>query len=306
MKYPSAIAKVIIILLLGTVCVSCEKSSFSPLTTPSALPIVNLDELNFQDPETRQHFVALNQCIYNFIDENWTTIPYQQHGNFYQSSWCQGTGAKSDCRIAGSTIDIRDQRVLSLYTITYPQEFPTVFGLGFEALWVPAETGWGAHFSFSEYGGGTVGDHWGVRFDRHTTLTDQSNSTALFWSSVQYQIQETLVDYSFNLPLRDDLALYLKSPEAMRTRRLEQIRALAQKVKTTIETHQAKTCDLGPYQNDGIPPVCTLRLLTPEEETEELVKAENIFSDQEQILNENYQELYTTWMNAFPLDQCWP
>ncbi len=306
MKYPSAIAKVIIILLLGMISVGCEKSMFAPLPTPSALPIVNLDELNFKDTETKQHFISLNQCIDNFIDENWTTIPYQQHGNFYQSSWCQGSGVKPDCRTAESTIDIRDQHVLSLNTLTYPQEFPAVFGLGIEALRVPPGTGWGVHFSFSENGGGVVGDHWGVRFDKYNTLSGQSESTVILWSYIEYKIQETLVQYSFNLPLRDDLALYLKSPEAMRTRRLEQIQALAQKVKTTIETHQVMTCDLGLYQNDGIPPECTLRPLTPEEETEELVKAEKYFSDQEQILNESYQELYTAWMVAFPLDQCWP
>ncbi len=257
MKYFSAIVKVIIILLLGTVCVSCGKISFSPLKTPSALPIVNPGELNFQDPETRQHFISLDRCINNFIDENWTSIPYQLNGNFYQTSWCHGTGATSDCRIAGSTIDNRDQQVLSLNTLTYPQEFPAFFGLGFEALRVPPGTGWGVHFSFSENGGSVVGDHWGVRFDKYSTLSGQSESTVILWSYVEYKIQETLVQYSFNLPLRDDLALYLKSPEAMRTRRLEQIRALAQKAKTTIETHQAKTCDLGPYENNGIPPECT-------------------------------------------------
>ena len=306
MKYTSAIAKVIIILLLGTMCVSCEKSVFSILMKPTALPIINPDKLNFKDAETRQHFTSLNRCINYFIDVRWTAIPYRLNGNFCQSSWCQGTGVKSGCRIAKSTIDNRDQHVLSLYTLTYPQEFPSVFGLGFEALWVPPGTGWGAHFSFSENGGGVVGDHWGVRFDKYNTLKDQSESTVILWSTDQYQIQETLVEYSFNLPLRDDLALYLKSAEAMRTRRLEQIRALAQKVKTTIETHQAKTCDLGPYQDNGIPPECTLRSLTPEEETGELVKAETYFSEQEKILNENYQELYTAWMKAFPLDQCWP
>jgi hypothetical protein len=306
MKYTSAIAKAIIILLLGTICVSCEKSMFSILMRPTALPIINPDNLNFKDTETKLHFESLNRCINNFIDVRWKAIPYHLYGNFCQASWCQGSGAKSDCRIAESTIDNRDQHVLSLNTLTYPQEFPAVFGLGFEALRVPPGTGWGVHFSFSENGGSVVGDHWGVRFDKYNTLTDQSESTVILWSYDEYKIQDTRVQYSFNLPLRDDLALYLKSPEAMRTRRLEQIRALAQKVKTTIETHQAKTCDLGPYQNDGIPPECTPRLLTPEEETEELVKAEKIFSDQEQILNENYQELYAAWMNAFPMDQFWP
>ena len=179
MKYKSAAIQVIFFLLIGTVCVSCGKSPISPTLTPSAFPIVNPDELNFQDPETREHFISLDRCINNFIDENWTTIPYQLHGNFYQTSWCQGAGAKPDCRIAGSTINDRDQQIFSLYTLTYPQEFPAVFGLGFDALWVPAETGWGVHFSFSENGGSVVGDHWGVRFDKYKTLTDQSESTVI-------------------------------------------------------------------------------------------------------------------------------
>jgi len=306
MKFASAAAQVIFFLFLVTVSVGCEKISFSPVMAPTNLPIVNTDKLNFQDSKTKQHFVSLNQCINNIIDANWTAIPYQLYGNFYKSSWCHGTGATSDCRITSSTVDNRDQHVLSLYTLTYPQDYSTVFGLGLDALWVPAEAGWGAHFSFSENGRGIIGDHWGVRFDKYTTLTDQIESTAVLWSYDQYQIQETLVEYSFDLPLRDDLALYLKSPEAMRIRRLEQIQALAQKVKTTIETHQATICDLGPSLNNGIPPKCTPRSLTPEEEVEELVKAEKYFSDQAQILNENYQELYPAWLKAFPMDQCWP
>jgi len=306
MKFASVAAHVIFCMLLAAVCVSCEKSSFSPTMAPTNLPVVSPEKLNFQDPETGQHFVSLNQCINTIIDANWTAIPYQLYGNFYRSNWCHGTGATSDCRIASSTVDNRDLHVLSLYTLIYPQEYSAAFGLGLDALWVPAETGWGAHFSFSENGGGIVGDHWGVRFDKYTPLPDQIESTAVLWSQDQYQIQETLVAYSFDLPLRDDLALYLKSAEAMRNRRLEQIQALAQKVKTTIETHQASICDKGPYLNNGIPPVCTPRSLTPKEETEELLKAEKFFSDEEQILDENYQELYIAWMKAFPMDQCWP
>ncbi len=306
MKSASATAQVLFVLLLAAVSVSCEKSTFSPGAAPTGLPVVDADKLNFQDSETRQHFVSLNQCINNIIDAKWTAIPYQLSGNLYKSSWCQGTGTTSDCRIASSTLDHRDQHVLSLFTLTYLQDFPTAFGLGLDTLWVPAETGWGAQFSFSENGAGIIADQWGVRFDRYTSPTDQSELTAVLGSYDQYQIQETLVTYSFGLPLRDDLALYLKSAEAMRIRRLEQIQALAQKVKATIETHQAAICDWGPNLNNGIPPKCTPRSLTPEEEAVELLKADKNFSDQEQIMNENYQELYTAWMKAFPMDQCWP
>jgi hypothetical protein len=208
--------------------------------------------------------------------------------------------------MASSTEDARDQHILSLYTLTYPQDLSTAFGLGMEALWVPTTTGWGALFSFSENGEGIIGNYWGVRFKKYTTSTGQSEAMTFLSSYDQYQILETRVGYSFGLPLREDLAPYLKSAEAMRARRLEQIQALTQIVKTTIETHQATTCDLGSYQGNGIPPNCSPRPLTPVEETDELAKAENYFFDQTQVLNENYQDLHAAWMKAFPMDQCWP
>ena len=149
-----------------------------------------------------------------------------------------------------------------------------------EALWVPTQTGWGALFTFSENGDGIIGDYWGVRFKKYTTSADQIEANTVLSFYDQYQVQETLVGYGFDLPLQDDLSRYLKSAEAMRARGLEQIQALEQKVKTTIETHQATICDSGPYLGDGIPPKCTPRSLTPEEETAELAKAETYFSDQ--------------------------
>lgn len=308
MKFTSAATQVILLLFLATASVGCEKRSFSLTPTPTDLSSINVDKLNFQDFETKQHFDSLNQCVNNVIDTSWTAIPYQLYGDFYRSTWCRGSGVTSDCRMASSTEDNRDQHTLTLYTITYPQDRSTAFGLGIGARWVPAEPGWGAHFYFRENGDAVrIRDDWGVTFYKYAASTDQIESTTVLSSYDQYQIQETLVGYSFDLPLRDDLALYLTSAEAMRDRRLEQIQALAQKVKTTIETHQATICgDLGPYLNDGIPPKCTPRSLTPEEETDEVAKAEHYFSDQKQILNENYQDLYATWMKAFPMDQCWP
>ena len=306
MKFKSAAAQVLLLLLLATLSMGCEKRLLPSTPTPSRLPGISIDKLNFKDLETKQHFDSLNQCVNKIIDKNWTVIPYQIYGNFYQSKWCQGSGVTSDCRISESTENNRDQYILSLYTLSYSEDFSSAFGLGIKALWVPTKTGWGANFSFSENGDSIIGDYWGVKFNKYTTAADSAESTTVLSLNDQYKIQETQVGYSFDLPLRDDLALYLKSAEAMRARRLEQIQALAQKVKTTIETHQATICDLEPYTGNGIPPKCNPRPLTPEEETDELAKAETYFSDQKQILNENYQDLYATWMKAFPMDQCWP
>jgi hypothetical protein len=86
MKYTSAIAKAIIILLLGMICAGCEKSVFSILMRPTPLPIINPDNLNFKDTETKQHFESLSRCIINFVDVRWKAIPYHVYGNFCQAS----------------------------------------------------------------------------------------------------------------------------------------------------------------------------------------------------------------------------
>ena len=306
MRFTSATTQVILLLLLATAIVGCEKRPLSLAPTPTDFPSINVDKLNFQDFETKQHFDSLNQCVNDIIDTSWTTIPYQLNGNSYRSTWCHGSGVSSDCQTARSTEENRDLHILTLSTLTYPQDPSAVFGLGIGALWAPAEPGWGAHFYFRENGDAArISDDWSLIFYKYTASTIES--TAVFSFYDQYQIQETHVGYSFGLPVRADLAHYLKSAEAMRTRRLEQIQGLAQIVKTTIETHQATICgDLGPYLDNGIPPACIQRSLTPKEETDELAKAENYFSDQKEILNENYQDLYAAWMKAFPMDQCWP
>jgi len=92
----------------------------------------------------------------------------------------------------------------------------------------------------------------------------------------------------------------------MRDRGLAQNQALEQKVITAIPSNQITTCDHGPYQGDGIPPQCTPRPLTPEEEEEELELAEVYFAEQDQLLRNHHREMYEAWMMTFPFNECWP
>jgi hypothetical protein len=300
-----AVSRVIFSLLLAILCVGCKKDLLSSLRIPTETPAIRIDQLQFESTITKQQYSSLSQCIDNLVDTNWKTLPYEIYGNFVRSSWCRGTGTGTDCQIGGST-DRHDQHIFRLFTFTYQQSFPAVFGLGFEALWAPADAGWCAHFTFSENGKGILADHWGVIFKKYGLPSEPIETTIHIWSYYQYTILETQVFHSSGLPLRDDLALYLETPEAMRNRFLEHIQALAQKVETAINTHSVETCDYGPYLGDGIPPECTLRPLAVEEEEEELIKANEYFSDQERIMNDNYREMYGVWMKAFPMDQCWP
>jgi hypothetical protein len=121
-----------------------------------------------------------------------------------------------------------------------------------------------------------------------------------------YSIFETSINYSPGLPIREDLALYLAGPEAMRDRGLDQVQALADMVKEQVSAHQVPACDPNPYQGGGVNPGCTSRPMTPAEETAELARAAAYFADQEGLLRDQYQEMFTAWMSAFPLDQQWP
>jgi hypothetical protein len=287
--------------LLLSGMLACQ--SFEPV--PASTPAPGPDALHFADPETGRRFRALDRCIADLTDESWHTTGYQLNGNFYTSSSCSGAGSRSDCVMAEGTLKDRDQHVVRLYTLYY-NDFPTVYGLGLETLWVPPATGWGANFYFSEGGQTTVGEGWGVNFNRYDAAEGNPNEVVSLGDGYRYDVLKTTVDQHSESTLRDDLASYLAGPEAMRDRGLAQLQALSQKVISTISSHQASTCDPGPYKGNGIPPECPPRPLTAEEETEELTRARAYFAGQEQLLDENYQSMYAAWMQAFPLNQCWP
>ncbi len=282
---------------------------FSTPVTSTPQSVIGVDKLLFADADTGDRFRALDGCIKKLVDDTWKTTSYQLVGNFYMSDWCNGAGSPTDCQIAYSTIDNRDQHIISLDTLFYSQDYPQVFGLGMQAMWVPKTTGWGASFYFAEKGKTIVGEGWGVNFRQYLTPGGPVDATVDIGWKYQYTIHgpnETSFEQSSDLPLREDLARYLSSAETMRDLALEQIQALAVKVEGEISGHRVKACDLGPYLGKGIPPACTLRPMTASEEATELGKARATFTHEEQLLHEQYQEMYAVWMTAFPLDQCWP
>jgi hypothetical protein len=276
----------------------------------TAQPIVIVDELQFKDPETGQRFRTLDRCIQGIVDDTWQEKPYYSGGNFYESRWCRGTGTRNECQIASGSSDNRDQQAFILYTLFYSQYYPEVFGLGFYLRWVPESTGWGVSFGFDENGGSVVGEGWGVIFNEYVNPTGPPEATVYLNSTYSYTIYGPENGTHFrqfsDLPLREDLAIYLSGSEAMRDRGLAQNQALAQKVFTAINAHQVNTCDRGPYLGGGIPPQCTPRPLSPEEETEELARAEAYFTEQEQLLRNHHREMYNAWVTTFPFDECWP
>jgi hypothetical protein len=263
-----------------------------------------LGGLKFSSADLERRMTELDRCIRDMAGAGWTHVPHKQIGNFYEASWCRGAGARQNCVIAESSADNRDQHTITLYTLFYPREFPQVFGLGLNVRWVPLAQGWGASFYFSEDGKTIVGEGFGLDFFFYAASTGKPKSTLHLGSGYEYDIHETKVRHNSGLPLREDLAQYLKSPEAMRDRGLTMLQALQTEVKGTLQSHQASTCDHGPVQGN-LPPICTPRPLTRAEEDQSLAEAQASLSGQRQLLQDNYQELYATLLRAFPLDRCW-
>jgi hypothetical protein len=146
-----------------------------------------------------------------------------------------------------------------------------------------------------------------VSFKKYADANDTPKTALTLGDSFNYTIySEKSINYSSGLSPRKDLGLYLANPQAMRARGLAQIQAMAKKVNNEISAHQILNCDYPPYKGGGLPPVCTPRPMTTDEETAELARAAAYFADQEQQLNDHYQEMYAAWMSAFPLNQYWP
>jgi hypothetical protein len=292
-------------ILLSTL--ACRSLLGTPEPTFTPLTLVSLDELRFDDAEIERRFRALDRYIREITADGWRTTGYKLIGNFYSSRWCRGDGARDDCQIASSTQHNRDQHVIELETFFYPSSYPQVFGLKLAALWVPEQDGWGAHFHFSEGGRSFYGEGVGIGFSHYEAGSREPVVSVSVIGPLIYQLFETSVALPpEDLSAREELALYLVSPEALRDEGLAQIQAMATRVDETIRTHQVTACDRGPYEGNGIQPPCTPRPLTPEEEAAELARATTYFDEQQCLLRENYREMYAALMQAFPLDQCWP
>jgi hypothetical protein len=282
---------------------------FGKPVTPTPVPPVPVDQLKFEDADTGMRFRGLDGCIRKLAEATWKGGQYELVGNFYEANWCAGQGSRDDCQIAGGTIDNRDQHDIQLYILFYPQEYPQVFGLGLQALQVPASTGWGANFYFAEKGKTIVGEGWEVTFRQYLTSSGPADATVSLGWKYTYIIEgpnRTSFELPSDLPLREDLAGYLASPEAMRDLGLNKLRTLAGEVEDEIRAHHVQGCDMGPYQNNGIPPVCNPRPMTAEEEAGQIELAQKYFDEAETLLKEHYREMYAAWMAAFPMDQCWP
>ena len=304
MPMPQRRLWIVFALLAGSLLAGCA-AGLGSASMPTPAQTYQPAELRFDASATRQTFLALDRCAREQAQAGgWRHLPYQQIGNFLEARWCGGAGARDDCQIAAGTADQRDQRVVTLSTLFYPTQLPSVFGMSFSARMVPPRAGWGAQCWYSEGGRSVLGEGFDLQFALYDTAQTAPVRSLNLSYVPQYKVGETIVTLPRAASLRDEFGRYLASAESMRDRGLEQIAALAVQVERTITTHAAQTCEYGPSQG-SLPPECTLRPLTPAEERAALDEARTVFAAREQLLREHYQEMYARLIEAFPLDKCW-
>ncbi|MBI3170009.1 MAG: hypothetical protein HYZ22_16110 [Chloroflexi bacterium] len=170
---------------------------------------------------------------------------------------------------------------------------------------MPESAGWGVGFYFSEKGKTIIGEGWSVTFNLYDNAADPPAESVTLGDSFSYQIIQTTLQQNSDLPLREDLDIYLQDAESMRDRGIEQNQLFLADVQAKLNKHEITACDWSQYQGGRIPPVCTPRPMTADEEAAELNKAQIFFDGQIRLLQENYEEMYAAWMTAFPFETCW-
>ncbi len=287
-----------IVLLAG--CLGTEATP-----TPVFDPPVSDDPTgwHFESADTGRRLRELDACAREVAGAGWRHLPYAPGGNFYEARWCTGPQLDNACMPAGNNSN--SQHTIRLYTLFTPDAPQTFFGLGLAARWSPPGEGWSAQFSFDEEGRGVIAPTFSLWFAPQVSSSRPPTLTVALGPEYAYRVQETTVTISSSLPLRDDLARYLVSADAMRDLGLQNLGALEQKVTATVQVHQATACDHGtPPANGGAPP-CLPRPLTAAEEQEALASAATYFAAQTAALRDHYQEMRTALLSAFPLDRCW-
>lgn len=298
---------VVFIAVLGSLIVSayfCNRPAAvsTPSGTPTPTPSGLIEQLQFDIPQTQERLTTLDRCVQEVAQPGWQHQPYEIIGSFFEARWCSDSSA---CKLEIEQASATEQHSITLSTYHYTNQFPNVHGLGINAVFIPANSGWGARFYFSESGAGLVAEQFSLQFHRYDAPSTPPSAEVFLGNGYAYQVDETYLAISANLPLRDELALYLESAEAMQQKGLAKLSELAAKVEVTIRSHKVEHCDYGTPTPPDVPPPCNPRPLTPAEEQAALSEAQKHFAEQKQLLTDNYREMYAALLRAFPLDRCW-
>ena len=287
-------------LLLALACAA------TPDPTPVEEPMPALADLRFEEPRSAALHTALRQHALARTP-GWRHLPLSVGGNFVRERWCSPSVPAPACE--GGAVANGDEpgtAWFSLSTLHYPAQWPAVFGVGWDAgdltpPWGAAAylslrgrtvTGSSFTFRFVRYEGGRAAE----RFEIPSTWAWQAGETQLFVPVAPPEAD----DEARAQAVEAELARLLASPASFRDTVLALADALEAEVLRALAAHEAKKCEYGEYQGDGIPPICTPVPFTPEEEAAERARLQAAMARLREVVTAEGEVLWARLGAVFP------
>lgn len=258
--------------------------------------------LRFRDPADAARFDRVHACFAaRATGDGWRRYPLRQIGNFVQQDWCRGA---HDRHCAGGSFrsDPGDEWY-QVHTLHYDQDWPEVFGLGVAAGRHPQADGWGVAFWYGRGGANIIGDTVSASF--HRFVGGKIAQSVDLGSTHVYKLEETRIEVAAPGSQDDELALLIASPASLRTTGLARLDALTAAVVAKIESGGATKCVYGPYEGNGIPPVCNPTPLSPAERTAALAAARAELGARREAVDHDADELHRLLTELMAFDRCW-
>lgn len=269
---------------------------------------VALSMLQFQDPVGQARFTAAQECFTGRhaagveAGQQWRHYSLSEIGNSVKEDWCRGRHSRG-CA-GGSFRTERGDEWYQVSTLHYDSSWPQVFGIGVSAGQLPRDGEWGVSFSYWANGANLRGDGMGVSYYRFQgSEIVQSVNLGDYYS---YKIEEDTIFVQAPGDQDAVLARLARSPESLRATAVESLDELLAVVVQHIQAGMVRKCVYyGPYQRDGIPPVCTLTPLTQQEQDAAVVAARAEIEGQRAAVEENAERFHTLLTDLMVFDKCW-
>ncbi|MDP7111358.1 MAG: hypothetical protein QGH45_05320 [Myxococcota bacterium] len=259
--------------------------------------------LRFVDDANGARFHRLRACFdLDAAGDDWSRYPLRKIGNFIEQDWCRGDGSHRGCS-GGFFRETRDVDWRSLHTLHYPASWPEVFGLGVGAGHLPAAGEWGVSFAYYSDGGGITGSSVHVEFHRmgETRVEDSIH----LGTGYGYDVEEAHLSVVAPGSQDEVMMRLFASPESLRDEAVARYDALLAEVERAFAAGEVLKCEYGEYNNDGIPPECYPRALTPEEYEAGLTAARTELSGRRDTLVEHHAAFHGLLLEMFDPETCW-
>lgn len=258
---------------------------------------VKLEELRFTSDDEKRRFLSAQTC-FSKRAAAWEHFPLRKIGNFVQEDWCRGQGAARGC-YGGGFNERAGVEWASVETLHYPQQWPQVFGILISGAHnqLAGSKDWSVSFSVHSNGKSIVGEGAHIDFRRGDD-----------WVHVGTSYGWTIQDNRFTRQAEggDPWTVFERlrsSSQIIRDEGVKHWLALETEVVEALEKNAVVKCVYGPYNGDGIPPMCINRVpLDAAEQATELAKIRKTAQRNKQLLEQEHVAMHAALMELASKD----